>query len=100
MLFSLFYIQEMRGSPCSRRLSAKSLLAASDGWKLSQNKYMEALAHVPIDLELHKRDVSIVPVPQHALLTSANPETSIPNINYNTNCMLAGKKKKKNPTGE
>ena len=60
--------------PESKRLSERILLAASVGWNPSQNTYSVALVHVPTDLGLHSIDVSSNPVPQHALLASANPE--------------------------
>jgi len=63
----------MREMPAATKLSAKSLLAASEGWKLSQNTYSDALAHVPMEFLLHKIDVSINPVPQQAFLASKNP---------------------------
>jgi len=53
--------------------SAKTLFAASEGWKPSQNTYSDALAHVPMDFLLHKIDTSINPVPQQAFLASKNP---------------------------
>ena len=63
----------MREMPFMSKLSAKILFAASVGWKLSQNTYSDALAHVPTDFGLHSIDVSSNPVPQQPLLASKNP---------------------------
>lgn len=63
----------MRSNPCSSRLCANFSLACSEGWKPSQNTYCVAFEHVPTDLSLQRKDVSIVPVPQQAFLDSKNP---------------------------
>lgn len=64
----------MRDMPCTSKESAKTWLAASEGWTLSQNTYWVALEQVPGDFVLHNSDVnSIVPVPQHPLPASAKP---------------------------
>lgn len=63
----------MREIPAATKLSAKTLLAASEGWKLSQNTYSDALVHVPVEYLLHNIDVSINPVPQQPFLASENP---------------------------
>lgn len=65
--------QEMSWRPWRRSASASTLLAASVGWNPSQKTYPVALAHVPGAPWWHSTDVSIVPVPQHALLASKNP---------------------------
>lgn len=59
--------------PAVSKSSAKTLFAASDGWKPSQNTYSVALAHVPMESLLHNIDVSSKPVPQQAFLASKNP---------------------------
>lgn len=64
----------MRTMPAVSKSSAKTLFAASEGWKPSQNTYCDALEHVPMDLWLHRIDVSTNPVPQHAFLASKKPE--------------------------
>lgn len=59
--------------------SARTWLAAWDGCTLSQNTYCVALLHVPGDFGLHNNDVvSTVPVPQHPLFASANPNNQSP----------------------
>lgn len=63
----------MREMPAVSKSSAKTLFAASEGWKPSQNTYSEALAHVPMDFWLHNIDVSSKPVPQQAFLASKKP---------------------------
>jgi hypothetical protein len=56
--------------------STINLLVASDGWTESQYTYVAAFGQVPIDLGLHRKIVpSTVPVPQHALLASVNPNS-------------------------
>lgn len=63
----------MRLRPLTSKSSDKTLFAASVGWNPSQNTYSDAFAHVPGDLALHRKDVSISPEPQHAFLASKNP---------------------------
>ena len=64
----------MREMPWEINASARTWLAAWDGWTLSQNTYWVALEQVPIDFGLHKNDVvSKIPVPQQPLLASAKP---------------------------
>lgn len=64
----------IRAIPCKISASARTWLAASEGWTLSQNTYCVALEQVPIDFGLHNKDVvSTVPVPQQPLLASAKP---------------------------
>lgn len=68
-----YQFQDIRSKPCASRSPARMLLAASDGWKPSQNTYCVALEHVPIDLALHSSEVSRTPVPQQAFLDSNSP---------------------------
>lgn len=64
----------MRAMPWTTSASARTWLAASDGWTLSQNTYWVALEQVPGDFGLHNSDVvSSVPVPQQPLLASRKP---------------------------
>jgi len=63
----------MREMPAANKSPAKTLFAASEGWKPSQNTYSDALAHVPTDFLLHNIDVSSNPVPQQAFLASKKP---------------------------
>lgn len=64
----------MRLIPWRINASARTWLAACDGWTLSQNTYCVAFEQVPMDFGLQSKDVvSIVPVPQQPLLASANP---------------------------
>jgi len=60
--------------PCRINASARTWLAACEGWTLSQNTYWVALEQVPGDFGLHNKDVvSTIPVPQQPFLASAKP---------------------------
>jgi len=68
---SLYVTRDM---PCRINASARTWLAACEGWTLSQNTYCVALEQVPGDFGLHNKDVvSTVPVPQHPLFASTKP---------------------------
>lgn len=64
----------MREMPWRMSASASTWFAAWDGWTLSKKTYEVALEQVPGDFELHRIDVSTVPVPQQAFLASAKPD--------------------------
>lgn len=66
------YLSIISGNPWVNGSVAKIWFAASVGWNPSQNMYCGAFAHVPTDISLQRRDVSI-PVPQQAFLDSKNP---------------------------
>lgn len=64
----------IRAMPCRINASARTWLAACEGWTLSQNTYWVALEQVPGDFGLHNKDVvSTIPVPQQPFLASAKP---------------------------
>lgn len=74
--------------PRTINASARTWLAACEGWTLSQNTYL-VLKQDPSDFVLHNKDVaSTVPVPQKPLLVSTKPTENrkgVRKLNYATN---------------